>query len=68
MVWLLDIRHEPSDEDQVVRSSVLTEHPVLAVLTKLDKRPRGQRAAAYASGRATWAFPNELLLTSATSR
>ena len=50
VVWLLDIRHEPSDQDYEVQDAlILTERPVLVVLTKGDKLPRGQRAAAYAS-------------------
>jgi GTP-binding protein EngB required for normal cell division len=41
---------------------------VLVVLTKGDKLPRGQRAAAYARrARDLGLSPDELLLTSATS-
>jgi GTP-binding protein len=46
VVWLLDIRHEPSlDDREFQRLLVDSERPVLAVLTKADKLPRGQRAA-----------------------
>ena len=45
VVWLLDIRHPPSSDDRAFQD-VLVEsgRPVLAVLTKADKLPRGQRA------------------------
>ena len=43
-VWLLDIRHEPSQDDrdmhELLGSSAVR---VLAALTKADKLPRGQR-------------------------
>jgi GTP-binding protein len=69
VVWLLDIRHAPSDQDYEVQEAlILTERPVLVVLTKGDKLPRGQRAAAYAGrARDLGLAPDELLLTSATS-
>ena len=41
VVWLLDIRRELSAEDEVVRSLLADSgHPVLAVLTKIDKLGR----------------------------
>jgi len=69
VVWLLDIRHEPSDQDYEVQDALIeTERAVLVVLTKGDKLPRGQRAAAYASrARELGLSPDELVLTSATS-
>jgi GTP-binding protein len=46
VVWLLDIRHEPSRDDREFQQLLVgSERPVLAVLTKADKLPRGQRAA-----------------------
>lgn len=45
VVWLLDIRHPPSKDDREVQELLVeSERPVLAVLTKADKLPRGQRA------------------------
>ncbi|HET8623963.1 MAG TPA: ribosome biogenesis GTP-binding protein YihA/YsxC [Gemmatimonadales bacterium] len=45
VVWLLDIRHPPSADDRTIQELLVeSERPVLAVLTKADKLPRGQRA------------------------
>lgn len=45
VVWLLDIRHPPSKDDREFQALlVASERPLLAVLTKADKLPRGQRA------------------------
>lgn len=45
IVWLLDIRRDPSPEDQQVWSEFAEQqHPVLAVLTKADKLAHGARA------------------------
>ncbi len=45
VVWLLDIRHPPSKDDREIQELLAdSERPVLAVLTKSDKLPRGQRA------------------------
>ena len=45
VVWLLDIRHPPSSDDREFQAMLIeAERPVLAVLTKADKLPRGQRA------------------------
>lgn len=44
VVWLLDIRHEPSADDGAVQEFLATRATrVLAALTKGDKLPRGQR-------------------------
>jgi len=44
VIWLLDIRHEPSKDDRVMQDLLAaTEARVLAVLTKSDKLPPGQR-------------------------
>ncbi len=41
VVWLLDVRRELSAEDEVVRRLLAASgHPVLAVLTKIDKLGR----------------------------
>ena len=44
VVWLLDLRREPSGDD-LAMGELLTQHsvPVLLALTKADKVPRGQR-------------------------
>lgn len=44
VLWLLDIRREPSDDDLAMQD-VLTARGtrVLAAVTKSDKLPRGQR-------------------------
>jgi len=44
IVWLLDVRRDPSPEDQAMLA-LLAEagHPVLAVVTKADKLSRGAR-------------------------
>jgi GTP-binding protein len=45
IVWLLDIRHQPSPEDeQAFARFAEQQHPVLAVLTKADKLAHGARA------------------------
>lgn len=45
IVWLLDIRHDPSAEDeQAFARFAEQQHPVLAVLTKADKLAHGARA------------------------
>ncbi len=46
VVWLLDVRHSPSEDDYTVQELlVATGRPALTVLTKGDKLPRGQRLA-----------------------
>lgn len=45
VVWLLDVRHEPSAEDRAMLERFTRAHtPVLAAITKSDKLPRGRRA------------------------
>jgi GTP-binding protein len=66
VVWLLDIRHPPSADDQDIRERLAgAGRPVLAVLTKTDKLGRerllaAQRARAAELGMAA----DELLATS----
>lgn len=44
VVWLLDIRREPSPQDRAIQELLAKRGArVLAVLTKSDKLPRGQR-------------------------
>ena len=70
VVWLLDLRHDPSDGD--LRMGELLEErgvPVLAVLTKADKVRQAQRAARRAAILAELELPeDQSLLTSVTSR
>lgn len=45
MIWLLDIRRDPSpDDQQILEQFVSRGHPVLAVLTKADKLVRSAQA------------------------
>jgi GTP-binding protein len=49
VVWLLDIRHEPSKEDREFHALLVDSgRPVLAVLTKADKLNQTGRAKAVA--------------------
>ena len=44
VVWLLDIRREPSDEDRAMQEALARKGTrVLAAFTKGDKVPRGRR-------------------------
>lgn len=46
IVWLLDIRHDPSKEDREMQELLIqSRRPVLAVLTKSDKLSRSAAAA-----------------------
>jgi GTP-binding protein len=43
-LWLLDIRHAPSDQDHAMQARLSTHGtPVLVVVTKADKLARGKR-------------------------
>lgn len=46
VLWLLDLRREPSGDD-LAMGELIAQHrvPVLVAFTKADKVPRGQRAA-----------------------
>jgi GTP-binding protein len=67
VVWLLDIRRDPSPEDQAMQDAFAgAGTPVLAALTKSDKLPRGQRLArADALREALGVAADQLILTSA---
>ncbi len=70
VVWLLDIRRDPSEQDHAIRMR-LVDHgtPVLVVLTKADKLSRGgrdQRVAAIADALET--PEDQMLVTSAVKR
>ena len=67
VVWLLDIRRDPSPEDQTMQDTFAGGGTrVLAALTKSDKLPRGQRLARAALLRdALGVTADQLILTSA---
>ena len=67
VVWLLDVRRDPSPEDQAMQDSLAeTGARVLAAVTKSDKLPRGQRLARAAALRdALGVDADQLILTSA---
>ena len=69
VVWLLDVRHEPSAEDREM-GELLAEsgRPALPVITKADKLPHGQRLArARAIGEALGVGPEPPLVTSSAT-
>ncbi len=69
VVWLLDIRHSPSEDDYAVQDLlVATGRPALTVLTKSDKLPRARRLAAATQRAADLGLaPEDPLLTSSVS-
>jgi len=66
VVWLIDVRHPPSADDLAMRELLARSgRPVLAVLTKADKLPHGQRLRARDARAGELNLePHELLLTS----
>ncbi len=72
IVWLLDLRHDPSSDD-LATGELLTEHsvPVLVTLTKADKVPRrrrSERVRAILEGLGMDLAPEQCVLTSARTR
>ena len=67
VVWLLDIRRDPSPEDQAMQDSFAAVGTrVLAALTKGDKLPRGQRLTrATALREALGMGDDQMIVTSA---
>ena len=67
VVWLLDMRRDPSPEDLAMQDLFAAAGTqVLAALTKCDKLPRGQRLARAATLREALGLDaDQLLLTSA---
>jgi GTP-binding protein len=67
VVWLLDIRRDPSPEDHAMQDTFAGAGTrVLAALTKSDKLPRGQRLARAAALHETLGVAaDQLILTSA---
>ena len=70
VVWLLDIRRDPSPEDREMQDALAAVGvPVLAALTKGDKLPKGQRARRLTALREAVALdPDQVIVTSARSR
>jgi len=67
VVWLLDIRHEPSADDRTMQDLLAErETRALAALTKGDKLARGERRRREQELRATLGLPeDQVILTSA---
>jgi GTP-binding protein len=67
VVWLLDIRHEPSADDRTMQDLLAErETRALAALTKGDKVPRGERRRREQELRATLGLPeDQVIVTSA---
>lgn len=66
VVWLLDARREPSDDDGLLHELLMrSERPILAVLTKADKLGReAQRTQTRAIERALGLLEDQVELTS----
>jgi GTP-binding protein len=69
IVWLLDIRHQPSKEDREMQELLIeSERPVLATFTKTDKLTRSALAErARELARALKLEPDQIQLTSSRS-
>jgi GTP-binding protein len=69
VLWLLDLRHDPSGEDQAHADLLAARQlPVLVALTKADKLPYGQRQRRLAELTRSLALPPEQVqLTSSTT-
>jgi GTP-binding protein len=67
VVWLLDIRHEPSADDRTMQDLLAErETRALAALTKGDKLPRGARRRRAEALRAALGLPeDQVIVTSA---
>jgi GTP-binding protein len=67
VVWLLDIRHEPSADDLTMQDLLAErETRALAALTKADKLPRGPRRRRERELRTTLGLPeDQVIVTSA---
>jgi len=67
VLWLLDIRREPSDDDRAMQGVLAAGRTrVLAAVTKSDKLPRGQRQRRERDLQERLALdPDQVILTSA---
>ena len=70
VIWLLDIRRDPSPEDAAFGRLLATRRmPVLPVLTKADHVPRGKRGErAEAIARPMGLGPEDVVVTSVRTR
>lgn len=70
VVWLLDVRRDPSDHDLALADKLAAwEVPVLVAITKGDKLPRAQRARRLHTILTAVGLPDEqAVLTSAVTR
>jgi len=69
VVWLLDIRRDPSTDDLAMQDAFAAAGtPVLAALTKSDKLPRGQRVMRANALRATLGLPDEQVITTSARK
>ena len=67
VLWLLDIRHEPSADDRIVHEQFAgRETPILAAFTKADKLSRRERLSRARELRETLALDDDqVIVTSA---
>lgn len=70
VVWLLDIRHQPSKDDLAMQELLIASHrPVLAVLTKADKLSRSAQTTRTRELAAALGLPDDQLeVTSSKSK
>jgi GTP-binding protein len=70
VVWLLDVRHQPSRDDLTMQELLVrTGRPVLVALTKADKLARSAQAARSREiAAALGLHDDQIQLTSSTSR
>jgi GTP-binding protein EngB required for normal cell division len=70
VVWLLDLRHQPSKDDlEIQRLLIESQRPVLAALTKSDKLTRSVgQARARKLAAALGLLENQVQLVSSKSR
>ena len=67
VVWLLDIRHPPSSDDQAMQNVLVEgETHVLAALTKGDKLSAGQRRARERELRDELGLPEDQVVVTST--
>ena len=69
VVWLLDIRHPPSDDDRAMQELLFgSGKPALVVLTKSDKFSRAERLRAVRARAGELGVPaDQVLATSSTT-
>ena len=64
VVWLLDIRHDPSPDDRAMGDLLAArEVPLVAALTKADKLPHGRRAGRRTEIAAALGIPEDQCIT-----